>query len=51
MAHFGLYYIWHTGKILSQGCTKGIDQMQALSLAVKVALPLTFTLRLGHTLL
>jgi len=50
-AHFGLYFIWHTDKILSQGCAKGINQMQALSLAVKIALPAAFTLQPGHIFL
>ncbi len=29
-SHFRLYSIRHTGKLLMQGCAKGIDQTQAL---------------------
>ncbi len=50
-AHFGLYFIRHAGKTLLQGCAKGIDQMQAISLAVKVALPIAFQLHQGHLFL
>ncbi len=50
-SHFRLYFIWHTGKLLSQGCAKGNDQTQALCQAVKVTLLVTFTLHPGHIFL
>ncbi len=50
-SHFRLYFIQHDGKLLSQGCAKGNNQMQALCQAVKAALPIIFDLCPGHTFL
>ena len=49
--HIAIYYIISNKHTLKHRCTKGMDQMQALCLAVKTALPTTFILQPRHILL
>ena len=46
-AHFGCYLIYNQRRIMHSGCARGIDQTQATSRAVKVALGKAFESRPG----
>jgi hypothetical protein len=50
-AHFGCYLIYRQRRVMHSGCTRGIDQTQATSHTVKVALRKAFESQPGHIIL